>query len=138
VSLDFTALIRFPHHRELNYITLRLKRIQANHHLIGLRFLVADTDSPVFFKLPALPIPLIVTSNSNSPPILSLHCTQTRVSGKASIRARGISFPHFLQFLVSTVIFFAPGLNPKLITLHFKFFVNTRPRRATSPAASAE
>lgn len=94
-------------------------------YFTGLRFLRAETDSPVFFRLPALPVALMVTSSSNSPPIISLHGMQTSVSGIASRRAVGIGSLHFRQSLTSIststfhiwlnfhwLLLIAPGANP--------------------------
>jgi hypothetical protein len=73
------------------------------------RFLVALTVWPVFFKLPAFPVALTVTSNSNSPPMSSLHFTQTSVSGMIFSRAAGIVASQILQNLSSGCI--VPLLN---------------------------
>lgn len=43
-------------------------------YLTGRRFRSTDTSCPVLFRLPALPVELIVTSSSNSPPIPADGC----------------------------------------------------------------
>jgi len=64
---------------------------------------------PVFFKLPIFPTDPILTSNSNSPPIVSLHATQTSVSGITRRRAGGIGVPQRRQLRDSLSIITTPS-----------------------------
>lgn len=70
------------------------RRHQPQPHVTAFLCRVTDTSCPVFFRLPALPVELVVTFSSNSPPIFWLHPTQTSVSGMTSSRSGGISTPH--------------------------------------------